>query len=83
MNSLVARYSRRALEDNDHSLEETAELMMNLEAGPSLKFAMPPVAHVSPLSLSRRPNLSPKSPDTDPASPASSLAVRLAARCHR
>jgi 20S proteasome subunit beta 5 len=45
MDTLVAKYSRPAFHNEDFK-DETEELM-NTETPLSLKFAMPPVAHVS------------------------------------
>ena len=49
MDTLVARYSRPAYQQNAFSEEEQQDLVDGVPGAPnlSLKFAMPPVAHVS------------------------------------
>lgn len=51
MDTLVARYSRPAYEQNELLSEQEQQELVDGTPALSLKFAMPPVAHVS-LSLS-------------------------------
>jgi 20S proteasome subunit beta 5 len=47
MDTLVARYSRPAYQQNEPFSENTEDELVEGVPSLSLKFAMPPVAHVS------------------------------------
>jgi len=47
MDTLVARYSRPAYHDNEVFTEQDEQDLCDAAPSLSLKFAMPPVAHVS------------------------------------
>lgn len=75
MDSLVAKYSRPAYQQNE-PFEDQDELV-NPMADLSIKFAMPPVAQVRPSS--RATEALPDLEDADPNSPA----LIMAPSCHR
>lgn len=68
MDALVARYSRPAYQQNELFSEEEQQDLCETQPPLSLKFAMPPVAHVRlslfafllsvPLAVPLRPHLS-------------------------
>lgn len=47
MDTLVAKYSRPSYSENEGLTEQDELDFSDAVPGPSLKFAMPPVAHVS------------------------------------
>jgi hypothetical protein len=64
MDSLVAQYSRPAYQQQEPFLENEQDELSESVPGLSLKFAMPPIAHVSSLQL--------RSTSSQPPRPASS-----------
>lgn len=75
MDSLVAKYSRPAYDQNE-SFEDQDELM-NPMANLNLKFAMPPIAQVRLFSCARLPFTTCSNTNS-----ASSLALLVAPSCH-
>lgn len=55
MDSLVSKYSRPAYQQNEPLDQDEAQDLMDPMANLSLKFAMPPVAQVSPSKTNPNP----------------------------